>query len=527
VKPWIKVTLAVLGVVVVAIAAIPLFVNAKTLRPSVEKQITATLGRNVTIGDLSLSLFSGGLVADDVSVADDPKFSAAPFLTAKELRIRVAPLPLILSHQVHVRHLQIEEPRITVIQAGNGTWNFSSLGGAAKPGGASLPELSDLSVGRIVIEDARITIASLPARGPASVYEHVNLAVRDFSFTSKFSFELTAELPADGRISAIGHAGPINAGGTMTSANATAGSIAAEIVVKHLDPVGARFLVPDSGVSFLADADIHVESDGQLLAASGAAHIQNLQLHKGTPAAPEPVDLTFRSVHHLKDGAGQIQDASVRIGEAKIRVSGSYQLPAHALDYPSLNVKLTGRDVPIDALQPLMTSAAVRLPNNSTLHGGTLSMDLAVKGPAKSPVITGPIALDNARLVGFDIGSKIHGIAALAGVKTGDTANIEKLSMDVRMTDAGIVVDGIEGAIAGLGGFSGSGTVSPADQLDFHLFVQVAGATGIAKVGASLLAKLNGSSGKGNGSGVPMHVTGPSDNPSITADVSSVLGKKK
>ena len=101
-------------------------------------------------------------------------------------------------------------------------------------------------------------------------------------------------------------------------------------------------------------------------------------------------------------------------------------------------------------------------------------MNVAVTGPTKSLVITGPVALDNTSLVGFDISSKIHGIAALGGLKTGLTTHFDKLRVNVRMTDAGVVVDQIEAVIEGLGELTGSGTVSPTDQLDFNLLVKVA-----------------------------------------------------
>jgi AsmA protein len=78
--------LAMAGLIVVVAASLPVFVNANTFRPTIEKQLSTTLGRQVKLGDLKLPPFSGSLVAKDVSVADDPNFSAAPFLTAKEVR---------------------------------------------------------------------------------------------------------------------------------------------------------------------------------------------------------------------------------------------------------------------------------------------------------------------------------------------------------------------------------------------------------------------------------------------------------
>ena len=107
--------------VLAVVALIPLIVGAEKIRPALERQFTTALGRNVKLGDLSFSVFSRSLVARDVSIADDPGFSAAPFLTAKEVRIGVSLGPLIFSRQVKLRSFRIESPQINVIRAANGT----------------------------------------------------------------------------------------------------------------------------------------------------------------------------------------------------------------------------------------------------------------------------------------------------------------------------------------------------------------------------------------------------------------------
>ena len=141
-KRWAKILLVVGAVIVAAIAAIPLFVNANTFRPAVEKELQRTLGRSVKVGDLSLSAFSGSLLSKDLSVADDPNFSAAPFLTAKTLRIGVSLRALVFSHELELRGFEIESPEINLIRAANGTWNFSSIGranGSGSPSGKVAP----------------------------------------------------------------------------------------------------------------------------------------------------------------------------------------------------------------------------------------------------------------------------------------------------------------------------------------------------------------------------------------------------
>ncbi len=48
-----------------------------------------TTARQVKMGDLSLSIFSGSVSADNISIADDPAFSKEPFVTAKSLKVGV------------------------------------------------------------------------------------------------------------------------------------------------------------------------------------------------------------------------------------------------------------------------------------------------------------------------------------------------------------------------------------------------------------------------------------------------------
>src|SRR5271156_6479887 len=531
-KRWTKILLALVVLVIVLVVAIKLFVNANTFRPTIEKQLATTLGRDVKVGNLSLSLFRGSLVAEGFSVADDPKFSAEPFLTAKEFRIGVSLQTLIFSRQLNLRSFQIEAPQVKLIRATNGTWNFSSLGvvhAAGAPANAApgtpnnpAPDVADMSVGSIVIEDGRATIIGLPAHSKPIVYDHVNLTASDFSFRSQFPIGLDVKLADGGTVQVTGRVGPINRDDPGTS------PVDVQIIAKHIDPVASGLIDPSSGVSLLADADLHAASNGQTLNTSGTVHVQNLKLKPGATAASKPLDITYRGAYRLKENAGEIADAIAKVGNAVIHVNGTYKSNATDAEDPLLNLKLSGQNLSVDELQPLISAAAIRFPNGSVLKGGTLSMNMAITGHAKSVVINGPIALDNVSLVGFDVGSTIHGIAALSGVKTGDTTNFQKLSVNVHITDAGVMADNIEAVIEGMGELSGSGTVSPSDQLDFNLTVKNAPSKGIAaKVGVGLLTTLNGSgSGSGNGPGVPIHVAGTSEEPYITADLGGAVGKK-
>ena len=127
-KKSVKIGLAAaIALPILAAAAIRLFVDANTFRPMIESRLTAALSRKVTLGDLSLSVMTGSLVANDLAIAEDPKFGQTPFFTAKQLRIGVQMKPLIFNRQLIVRSFEVDAPQIHLIRAEDGTWNFSTL----------------------------------------------------------------------------------------------------------------------------------------------------------------------------------------------------------------------------------------------------------------------------------------------------------------------------------------------------------------------------------------------------------------
>jgi AsmA protein len=84
---------AVVALVVLVAVCLPLFLNADSFRARIESTLTKSLGRKVTIGKLDLSVWTGGLVATNSTVADDPAFSTQPFIQADSVKIGVESSP--------------------------------------------------------------------------------------------------------------------------------------------------------------------------------------------------------------------------------------------------------------------------------------------------------------------------------------------------------------------------------------------------------------------------------------------------
>ena len=78
----LRITLIVIGVLLVIAVIVPFLIPVNQFKPTIEQKASEALGRKVEVGNLSFSLLGGSLGADNLSIADDPKFSSSAFLTA-------------------------------------------------------------------------------------------------------------------------------------------------------------------------------------------------------------------------------------------------------------------------------------------------------------------------------------------------------------------------------------------------------------------------------------------------------------
>ncbi|MGA8670048.1 MAG: DUF748 domain-containing protein, partial [Terracidiphilus sp.] len=479
---------------------------------------TAALSRKVTLGALSLSVMTGSLVATDLAIAEDTRFGHAPFFTAKRLRIGVQMKSLIFDRQLVVRSFEVDAPQIHLMRNEDGAWNFSTLShGASSPDPTQTATLHDLPVGLITIKDGNATIEKLPLQTNPQVYDHLDVKLEHFSLAEAFPFTVSASLPGDGQVAVSGTVGPIN------PQDAAATTFDAQVAIKHLDPVVAGYVDPAAGISMIGGLDAHIVSDGMNVTSDGKVHAEHLILLKGGKPAPHPVDIHYQVEHSLKGNRGQVSDLALQTGAVAIHIKGTYQLAANV---PVFDLKLLAQSVPVDGLQSLMPAVGVKLPNDAVLKGGTLSANFAIKGSAKDNVIVGSYEIRNTQLVGYDLGSKIVGIAALGGIKTGDTTAIEISRADMRITKSGSESTNIYSVLPALGESTGSGTVSPSGALNYHLISKVTNAKGLNKVGVNILTKLNSTSAAAKPStaiGIPINITGTAENPVITADVNGLV----
>jgi AsmA protein len=504
---WIAIVIAVLIVIALAL---PFLINVNSFRPQIESDLSDALGRKVTVGNLSLSILSGSVGADDIAIADDPAFSSTPFIRAKALKVGVEMMPLIFSKQLHVTELSLNEPQITLLRAPSGRWNYSTLGASAasKPAAPISSDNSfeqNLSVGELSIKDGQVSIAETKAPAKAHVYDKVNIDVKNFSFTSQFPFTLSAGLPGGGTLNLDGTAGPIGA----TDAAQT--PLQAKLEIRKLDLGKSGFVEPSSGIAGVADFDGSVKSDGHQVESNGDMTADSLKLSpKGTPAK-SAVKLHYATAYELLKQTGRLTQGDVSVGKAVAKLGGSYDLSGES---PAINVKLNADNMPVDDLVTLLPALGVVLPSGSSLQGGTLTADLTAVGPVEKLVINGPVKLVSTKLAGFSMASKLGAILNLGGGgQSGSDTTIQNFSSDVHVTPGGIQTQNVNLVVPSIGTVTGDGTVSPQDALDYKMSAKLSGG-----LGGGLTAVAGG--GKG---GIPFFIQGTASSPKFVPDVKGMV----
>jgi len=514
-----KRALKIFGIVVVVILliviALPFLINVNSFRPKLESELTSALGRQVKVGNLSLSILSGSVSAEDLSIADDPTFSKDAFIRDKSLKVGVEVMPLILSKTLHVTDITLDKPEISLLRDASGKWNFSSLGGkseaASKPAEStpSSPSTANLSVSKLDVKDGKVSVSRANSSIKPHVYDNVNISVRDFSMTSQFPFTITADLPAGGSAKLEGKAGPIN------TADVSASPLQTQVHIKGLDLTASGFVDPSTGIAGVADFDGTLDSDGKLARTSGTLGASKLKLAaKGSPAT-RPVEVKYATDYDMTKQSGILTQGDVALGKALAKLTGTYTSQG---DSTLLNMKLNADGMPVDDLETMLPALGIVLPSGSSLKGGTLSVNVGIVGPVDKLVITGPIRLAQTKLAGFNLGSKMSAISALSGAQTGSDTSIQNLSTDARVAPEGVRTQNINLTIPALGTVTGDGTITPGGALNYKMNASISGSV------VTGLTQLAGIGGKGGS--IPFFIQGTTSDPKFVPDVKGMVGSQ-
>lgn len=505
-----------IALLVIVALILPFVIDVNQFRPQIESAADTALNRKVTIGNINLSIFSGGVSVQDISVSDDPAYGKDPFLTAKSVDVSVELMPLIFSRTLNVTGLTINNPEVSLLRSSSGTWNFSTLGATAgKPETSNAKPANDasssggatsVSVQKLEIKNGGISVGDVGS-AKKSKYDAVNLTASNLSYTTQFPFELSAKTPGNGTLKLNGKAGPLN----QTDAQQT--PFEATLDLQNFDVASSGFIDPSSGIAGVMTFTGDLSSDGQKLTSKGKIQANNLQLVAGGSAAKKPATVDYDTDYVLKTDSGTLKQGDVHLGSALAHLSGTFGRSGQSM---AVQMKLDGQNMPASDLEAMLPALGITLPSGASLQSGNLSTNLTITGPVDKLVTAGHINLADGKLTGFDLGSKLGALSSFAGVAKGADTVIQTLSSDVRVAPDGIRTDNLNLVVPTIGSMTGNGTVSPKQELNYQMVAKLSNSAsplgGIAKI-----ASAGSSSG-----GIPFKIGGTTSNPSFTPDLAGL-----
>jgi len=440
------------GLLVVAYLCLPLVFRVERVRPILEDELGRAMGRKVKIGSLKFTA-TLGLIASDVSVAEDPGFGAQRFVHAQRVAFVVHRSPLLFGRRVEMEAIEVTDASITLSRNARGRWNFASALSDGVPASNAGPQVR--------LRNTIVTIRRDESSEPVTLRK-LSADFPHFAAATEMTFGISSAVDGGGTIKLNGKAGPVVwAGGSprlpmSVLVNAKQVALSASNLTETL----AQAL--DGALSF----DGTVESDGNVLTAAGNARLVDLKLARLGTAATEPMLLVIALRHDLSNNSGEFSRCEIHLGKGSAEMKGRYD---EAGGRPALHFTIEARGIPIAPLAALAKAAAIPLPSGTSLQGGVAFLTLGIDGPIDGPTTSGVFTVDNATLVGFDPAERFSPVGGLDSLRTGRDLGIDRLTANLNAGPERVSMEGIEADLADIGKISGAGAILGDGTLDFRL----------------------------------------------------------
>ena len=379
------IVLAVASVIVVVVAVIFFSFDVNRFRPRIEEQISRTFGRTVTMGKLGLRAFPLSIRIEDLTIAESKDFPRdKPFATAKAVFAKASLLSL-LRGKPELQSLELLQPRVQLIRAASGKWNFARMG-TADPTGDAIP----ISLGEISLADGFVSIVDLRPGANVSQYDHIDLKVNQFSFDRPFSATLSAHLSGEGK--------------QLVQLAATVGPIDSKVPVNT--PFSGELILDEAGLGQLSTITVSDTKDNTLggsvsghatvkivrgeLTADGHLDLKRLRTRGIDLGFPIAVDFGIGA--NLNEEFILLRKVAVQLDRTTFQISGTVNAK------PTPNVLDIDFKVPETSMGELARFAGAFGFATGVNASGRIMVDVKVSGPSDEPAYHGKALLANAKI---------------------------------------------------------------------------------------------------------------------------------
>jgi len=428
-RKLVGVLIALVVIIVIAIFALPSLVNVNQYHDKIQAELQQKLHRDVKLGNMSLKIVPFSIRVSDVQVGEDPKFATGrPFATTQDLAVSVKLMPL-LRHEVAVNSIELVDPKIELVRNAAGVWNFASLQGEQTPANAQpgAPETAQqkpatksqpskpspapaatanqsaenkpaqaFSLAELKITNGQVAITDQQKHQSRAVYDHIDLALKDYEPGKPFDISLAAHLPGQGDqyVKFDGSAGPLN------DQNSMATHLDGRLKLNQVSLAGVqKFLNSPQLAEYdaIASGDASVRNDNGDMNSTGNLELNNVRV-KGIEIG-YPIKADFNVSDNLNTDVIKIAKLNLNLGPTPISLSGevnTHPTPAQ------LNVQLKANNASITELAKLAGAFGVAF-NPGMQVAGTLNTDIHASGAANQPAVNGNLSASNLVISGKDI----------------------------------------------------------------------------------------------------------------------------
>lgn len=454
-----KFGIIVLVIVVLLVAAaliVPHLIDINQYHGKIQAQLEKRLGRQVSLGNMSLSLFPPSFQVENTTIAEDPRFaSGQPFAAADKLAVSVKFWPL-LHKDVEVNSLELIHPHIELVRNSQGVWNFATLGQEGKQtaaqkappqsaqtpqpaqaptpatatGPQTKPAAGQLTLANLFINDGQVAITDLQKHQSRAVYDHIDLNVNDFAPDQQFTLKLTAHLPGTGKqaIWLEGKGGPIKEADMLNT------PFDGTLKLEQVSTAAAqKFLNSQSlnGIDAVLTGDAKVKNSGGKLASNGTIKVENVRIHNVNVGYP--IALDYDVADDLTSDVIQIHKGDLKLGSTPISLAGTINTRPN----PSqIDLKLTASNASIAEAARLASAFGVAFSKDVDVKG-QINANIQASGAVDKPVLNGQLSARNLDISGKEIPQPVK-VNEIALALTPDTVRSNEFAATTGSTTVNV-----------------------------------------------------------------------------------------
>ncbi len=409
----VKIAAGVLAVLILGVVVVLLTFDVSKYKGLIQDQAKAANGREVTIGDIKLSLsLSPAIVVSDVKVANAPWGSRPEMLTLKKLEASTQLIPLLFG-TVNISGLKLADPDVVLETnaAGKGNWEFetASAGSAGASSSAPLP----LNVSGVSVENLQLTYRDGKTKGGAnvsakSVEAKIAGALMDLNLPSVTLTETVASYKQ----------GATSAEGSVAKFDMTAVGPITDFNITKLSAADAKGSYKDGPTAYQgAFASLAMEGEARaatekdLVAAIKAMHVTKIAVEKANGSLKDAKTTASAEIGKIiAEAKGKIGDLGIinlAVTDTKASYKGEGAPVELVVDKASLDdkgaldfaAKINGQDVkaagtlaPVASLAAMNKSfpAKVKLEGFGIKADSDIMVDLSKSRPFAKGVLTIP-----------------------------------------------------------------------------------------------------------------------------------------